>query len=301
MGISIRKSIKAGPFRFNLSGSGVGVSVGVRGLRVGTGPRGNYVHMGRGGLYYRATLPPGRNSPPGRLGDGARNSPSAPRTPGGESFERIESGDVLAMTDESAAGLLKQIREAEGQAANAAVGARRDRGRTPADPDGRGSRLAHARGGCVGGGVTAWAHLRDVAVRVVVLFYDLEPDARAAYEELHVAFARLAGERVPGTWRRAPRRTTKSGTRVLHGWFSGSECGLRWESPVLSAPTLMCRQSRAGRRPCTSSQIASLSRLLVGLERCPMINSTSRLSQGRSSSRTRCRPMPPRSAPRGST
>ena len=53
----IRDSIRVGPFRFNLSKSGVGVSAGVRGFRVGSGPRGNYVHMGAHGLYYRATLP----------------------------------------------------------------------------------------------------------------------------------------------------------------------------------------------------------------------------------------------------
>ena len=52
----LRKSISAGPFRFNLSKSGVGLSVGVKGLRVGTGPRGHYVQAGRGGLYYRAQL-----------------------------------------------------------------------------------------------------------------------------------------------------------------------------------------------------------------------------------------------------
>ncbi len=52
--MSIRKS--AGPFRFNLSKSGVDISVGVKGLRLGTGPRGNYVHMRRNGIYCRATL-----------------------------------------------------------------------------------------------------------------------------------------------------------------------------------------------------------------------------------------------------
>ncbi len=51
-----RKSIRAGPFRLNLSKSGIGASVGVPGLRVGTGPRGNYLHAGGGGLYYRAFL-----------------------------------------------------------------------------------------------------------------------------------------------------------------------------------------------------------------------------------------------------
>lgn len=55
----IRKSVSAGPFRFNLSKSGVGVSVGLKGLRFGTGPRGHYIHAGRGGLYYRSTLSSG--------------------------------------------------------------------------------------------------------------------------------------------------------------------------------------------------------------------------------------------------
>jgi hypothetical protein len=54
----LRKSVKAGPFRFNLSKSGVGVSVGVPGFRVGTGPRSNYVRVGGGGVQYRSTPRP---------------------------------------------------------------------------------------------------------------------------------------------------------------------------------------------------------------------------------------------------
>lgn len=50
-------SIRVGPLRFNLSKSGFGVSAGIKGFRAGTGPRGNYVHMGLGGIYYRATIP----------------------------------------------------------------------------------------------------------------------------------------------------------------------------------------------------------------------------------------------------
>jgi hypothetical protein len=56
MSFYLRKSVKAGPFRFNLNKSGVGVSTGVPGFRVGTGPRGNYIRVGGGGVYYRATL-----------------------------------------------------------------------------------------------------------------------------------------------------------------------------------------------------------------------------------------------------
>lgn len=56
MGFYIRKSARIGPFRLNLSKSGVGVSVGVRGFRVSSGPRGAMIHMGRHGIYYRKSI-----------------------------------------------------------------------------------------------------------------------------------------------------------------------------------------------------------------------------------------------------
>lgn len=50
----IRKSVKAGPVRFNLSKSGIGASVGITGFRIGIKPNGrSYIHAGRYGLYYR--------------------------------------------------------------------------------------------------------------------------------------------------------------------------------------------------------------------------------------------------------
>lgn len=44
-GLSYRKSLSAGTLRVNMSGSAIGVSVGVPGFRVGSGPRGNYVSV----------------------------------------------------------------------------------------------------------------------------------------------------------------------------------------------------------------------------------------------------------------
>jgi Protein of unknown function (DUF4236) len=59
MGFYLRRSLRLGPFRFNLSKSGIGVSAGVKGLRVGVDARGKgYVAGGRYGLYFRERLSP---------------------------------------------------------------------------------------------------------------------------------------------------------------------------------------------------------------------------------------------------
>lgn len=47
MGFYFRKSVRAGPFRINLSRSGIGYSVGGRGFRTGVTPRGRrYTSIG---------------------------------------------------------------------------------------------------------------------------------------------------------------------------------------------------------------------------------------------------------------
>jgi hypothetical protein len=99
MGFYIRKAISVGPFRFNLSKSGVGLSTGVKGFRVGTGPRGNYVHIGRGGLYFRKTL----SGPESR-----QDAPSISQT-AEDSFQQIEAGSVAQMIDSSSVELLSEI------------------------------------------------------------------------------------------------------------------------------------------------------------------------------------------------
>lgn len=117
MGFYLRKSIKAGPFRFNLSKSGIGVSAGIKGLRVGTGPRGNYIHMGRGGFYYRKTLGNNTSAPlsPAPASAPVSNTNNTPfpqqafDDPGHGPFTDIDSGDVSAMTDSSSAELLAEF------------------------------------------------------------------------------------------------------------------------------------------------------------------------------------------------
>lgn len=105
----IRKSVKAGPFRFNLSKSGVGLSVGVRGLRVGTGPRGHYVHARVGGLYYRTSL--------GKAGQRRPVTPDREivetrRDPGPEPgvvMKEIDSDDVMGMRNAEFTEILDEL------------------------------------------------------------------------------------------------------------------------------------------------------------------------------------------------
>ncbi|MES2408382.1 MAG: DUF4236 domain-containing protein [Pseudomonadota bacterium] len=192
MGFYLRKSISVGPLRFNLSKSGVGVSAGVTGLRFGVGPRGNYVHMGRGGLYYRATLPSSSS---------ARSSPFKPPTPISSEIpsgthaplEEIESADVSKIVDSSSRELLDELN--------------RKRAKVRLWPI-----VAIASVIVLGVGISsnwpAWlfallvlasasgtyaAYTRDVLEKTVVLFYDFDADMEAAYAQLHAAASQLAG------------------------------------------------------------------------------------------------------------
>src|SRR5713226_5821222 len=104
MGFYLRKSVGFGPFRLNLSRSGLGASFGVKGARIGVGPKGMYIHAGRGGLYYRQSLGSPRLVPP------ALRSPTFPRSSQPqESLQEIESADATQMMDSSSAELLQEL------------------------------------------------------------------------------------------------------------------------------------------------------------------------------------------------
>jgi len=187
MGFYLRKSIKVGPLRFNLSKSGVGVSAGVRGARVGMGPRGNYVHVGRHGAYYRATLPGARPTRPQRL-------PAAAPEPAArvDALEEIESGEVNAMRDSSSTDLLDEFQKKNSLWRIA-----------PFVLGGGGAAVALALANeappwamvvlvvCTVAG-TVFAHMQDILRKSVVLLYELEPDVERLYQGLHDGFESLA-------------------------------------------------------------------------------------------------------------
>lgn len=206
MGFYLRKSIRVGPVRFNLSKSGVGVSTGIKGFRVGTGPRGNYIHMGRGGLYYRASLPSG-------LASGSVRSalPKVPATQPADTLTDIDSGSVLQMTDSSAESLLRELNDKRRKwrfwpwvlmATLLSAPQLQKVGVNEAIP------AAVLLFGLIATAVVAYC---DQMRRTTVLFYDMQEDAQARYQQLHDAFDALKG--CARTWHLAAQGATRDQKR----------------------------------------------------------------------------------------
>ena len=102
MGFFLRKSLKVGPVRLNLSKSGVGVSAGVKGARVGVRPDGRaYTHAGRFGLYHREEL--------GKIG-GKSQAPE-PAVKGKIKMESIRAHLDIAFEREQAIQMWQVVRE----------------------------------------------------------------------------------------------------------------------------------------------------------------------------------------------
>jgi hypothetical protein len=195
MGFYIRKSLSFGPLRFNLSSSGVGVSAGVKGFRVGTGPRGNYIHAGMGGLYYRQTLGSNRRTTRRELAPSYSPPPEA-QTGTIEQMVEIESADATQMVDNSAAALLLELNSKRSLfrfgpvallACIASIAV------TFANPH-----WAWITLDVLLAGLTGFCFWWDQQRKTTILFYNLEPPILPGFESLHNAFEALA--RCGGKW-----------------------------------------------------------------------------------------------------
>lgn len=192
MGFYIRRSVRVGPFRFNLSKSGIGVSAGVKGLRVGTGPRGHYIHAGAAGFYYRQQLGGGSAKP-------GRNSPgsSPPRDDHDLTSEDviemrdIESGSTLEMTDSNSAALLADLRARHQKVVFAKPAAILSGGLALFLLLGDASLGAVLAVVASGVAAAAALHYWDLMRKSVVLMYDFDPQQQKRYERLHDAIAQL--------------------------------------------------------------------------------------------------------------
>lgn len=103
-----RKSVSFGGVRLTFSKSGIGASVGIRGFRIGTGPRGNYIRIGTNGLSYKTMIGKGKSREgtrdnPASYGNGTINQPSD------VIMHEIESRDALEIFDSSSQEILSEI------------------------------------------------------------------------------------------------------------------------------------------------------------------------------------------------
>lgn len=190
MGFYFRKSIKVGPLKFNLSKSGIGVSTGVKGFRVGTGPRGNYVHMGRGGLYYRVTVPSDATHT-SRLNSNSNHNTPAATAPDTPLMHELESGSIDQMQPSSANSLLSEINRKRQlpSYARTAIAASIS------------AILLSVISGFAGlamlllltsGPLYFYINLRDKLRKTTVLIYDLSDEALTRYQKFYEAFELFA-------------------------------------------------------------------------------------------------------------
>ncbi len=191
MGFYLRKSISVGPLRFNLSKSGIGVSAGMKGFRFGVGPRGNYVHMGRDGLYYRATLP---SSKPSRRQTMQPDLLPSLQIPQGTHapLEEIESADVSQIVDSSSRELLDELNRKRAKTRLwpvTAIVSVAILGLGIFSNSSTWLLVILLVAGCIS---TYAAHSRDALEKTVVLFYDFDAHMEAAYAQLHSAASQLA-------------------------------------------------------------------------------------------------------------
>jgi len=103
VGFYIRKAFSFGPVRLNLSRSGLGASFGVKGARIGVGPRGTYIHAGRAGFYYRQTL-----ISPGPSHE-AIQPVQPPQTSTATGLQQVSSSAAVAIADSSPDRLLQEL------------------------------------------------------------------------------------------------------------------------------------------------------------------------------------------------
>jgi hypothetical protein len=195
VGLYLRKSIRVGPFRFNLSGSGIGVSCGIPGLRLGVGPRGNYIHAGRGGIYYRKTFSDGGHGRQQSLTYVPTAQPELseqPIDPTLSNFESVDTGISLEVQDASSKDLLDELNDKRSKqrlapwvvlAAIAACAIFYAN-------DFSMSEFVIVGALCVP--VIGAAFFRDLIKKTSVLLYDLDSSIELAYAELTTGFERAA-------------------------------------------------------------------------------------------------------------
>lgn len=186
MGFYLKKSISVGPFRFNLSNSGIGISAGVRGFRVGTGPRGNYVHMGIGGLYYRKTLPATIDTNNKIVNNTNLNTQNI-----NSNLTEIESDSVDKMFDSSSLELVTEINEKQKLLRFAPISIGVGLMFALAVLSSFGFNVAFLLVCTLTAAMAYILSIKDDLRKSTVIFYDFEPETEKLYQQLHDSFSKI--------------------------------------------------------------------------------------------------------------
>jgi hypothetical protein len=195
MSLSFSRSVKFGAVRFNFSGSGIGMSTGIKGFRIGTGPRGAYISGGIGGFRYRKSLggrnvaPTPRVSAPGQLPvQAVTYDPNIVAT------VEHETMNVLQLSDSSGDALLQSMNE--------------QLSKLPLWPFAGGGLLVlfwMLTGASetwpsfilptlfvVFAGATGWVYWRDKMRKLTILFYEPDQAASDLFENISTALRQAA-------------------------------------------------------------------------------------------------------------
>ncbi len=196
MGLTFSKSVRFGAVRFNFSGSGIGVSVGIPGLRLVTGPRGAYISGGMGGFRYRRSLNSTSRATPVRLQGAPRDPTSVQEGPAPTviSTQEHDTLSVLRLTDSDSDGLLQSMNEQRRKTALwpfAAAGLfflwLLLTNATQAWPS-----FVHLFAALLFAMVTGWVYWRDKMRKLTVLFFEPDVAISQHFEALSSAFSSAA-------------------------------------------------------------------------------------------------------------
>lgn len=247
MGFYIRKSLSAGPFRFNLSTSGLGVSAGAPGFRIGTGPRGNYVSAGRDGIYYRASLGGGHRTRAQQSHAPASHWASLPHyRPSDVVLHDVSGATALALEPTGSGDVVEQLNKA----------AKHTGWAWPVTIAAFVLGLIHLPYSVLFtvflAPLCVWLFLRDQAKRTVVLFYDVHDVPSEWFDSLVTAWAQLASsQKLSRVVQRGQVRTThqykvNSGASSLFDSVTAAATthGPKHLSTNVAVPSLVTRSSR---------------------------------------------------------